>query len=442
MTARLHILAILSLVVFSAAQADDKDLQKRLNDEHAEGTDLWVYNDIESARLIARAQNKPMFVTFRCVPCKDCKSFDAEVASGSETIAKLARQGFVSVRQVEMKNVDLTQFQFDHNLNWAAMFINADGTVYARYGTQSADGPDAFNSIEGLKRTMERVLKLHENYPANKAELAGKMAKKKPYKTALEMPGLPSGAAKLKQQTTRKNCIHCHMIHDAENEYAQKSGKFTQDMLWRYPLPNNIGIAIDAKHGCKIKTVEGGFADAGLKAGDEISHVNGQAVTSIADIQWVLHNLPNTATMVEVKKVSWPTSARGAPVYSTYAVATQAGWKKTDISWRGSMWTISPRMRVWAPGLPNDRRKGLDIAEADGALEVKWINGGKPGGRAAFEGGLRQGDIIVALDGKPVPRKNNQFQLHLKLNYKVGDTVPLTVLRRGRRVNVVVELVE
>ena len=34
-----------------------------------------------------------------------------------------------------MKGGDLSQFQFDYDLNWAAMFVNADGTVYASYIT-------------------------------------------------------------------------------------------------------------------------------------------------------------------------------------------------------------------------------------------------------------------------------------------------------------------
>ena len=37
---------------------------------------------------------------------------------------------------------------------------------------------------------MRRVLALHEDYPNNKKGLAGKLGKLKPYKTALEMPGM------------------------------------------------------------------------------------------------------------------------------------------------------------------------------------------------------------------------------------------------------------
>ena len=112
------------------------------------------------------------------------------MAKNNQLIVRLAQEQFVAVRQVEMKGVDLSQFQFDYDLNWAAMFVNADGTVYARYGTQSAAGANAYNSIASLEKTMRSVLALHEDYPNNKNGLAGKLGKLKPYKTALEMPGM------------------------------------------------------------------------------------------------------------------------------------------------------------------------------------------------------------------------------------------------------------
>ena len=83
-------------------------------DENAQGPDFWIYNNL-----------------------------DAEVAKNNQLIVRLAQEQFVAVRQVEMKWVDLSQFQFDYDLNWAAMFVNADDTVYASYGNQSAADADA-----------------------------------------------------------------------------------------------------------------------------------------------------------------------------------------------------------------------------------------------------------------------------------------------------------
>src|SRR5690242_886261 len=85
-------------------------LQAAINDLHILGNDFWIYNDFASAVAQAKKANKPIFVTFRCVPCKACNGFDAEVAKGSEGIKKLAQEKFISLRQVEMKGVDLSQF--------------------------------------------------------------------------------------------------------------------------------------------------------------------------------------------------------------------------------------------------------------------------------------------------------------------------------------------
>ncbi|MCR9115537.1 MAG: PDZ domain-containing protein [bacterium] len=413
--------------------AEDNPLREVLEDAHALDGDFWVYNDIKSAREIARKSGKPIFVTFRCVPCKACEAFDAEVAAGKEEIDALARDKFVSVRQVEMKGVDLSLFQFDHDLNWAAMFINADGTIYARYGTQSAEGPDAFNSVAGLVSTMKRVLEIHENYPANKAELVGKTGAKKSYRTAIEMPGMDN-KEKLAQATHRKNCIHCHMIHDAENMHLQATNKFTLDHMYRYPLPDNIGLTINADHGRKIASVKSGSpaAQAGLKPGEEITHINGQLIASIADIQWVLNGIPNeAATLNVVGGQSGEKQLKLAP-----------GWKKWDVSWRGSNWSIAPKLRIWLPELTPGEREKRGIQGDDAALLVRWINNGKPAGKEAIKAGVKTGDVIVGVDGKPLPGDSNQLHLYMIQNFKIGDMLPITVRRKGKLVQLSIKLVE
>ena len=45
---------------------------------------------------------------------------------------------FVCVRAVQMYGVDLSLFQFQGQLTWAAVFLNADGTIYGRYGSRGA----------------------------------------------------------------------------------------------------------------------------------------------------------------------------------------------------------------------------------------------------------------------------------------------------------------
>jgi hypothetical protein len=314
------------------------------------------------------------------------------------------------------------------------MFIHADGTVYARYGTQSAAGADAYNSVEGLRNTMLRVLELHKHYPANAAELKGKRGADKPWKTALEMPGLHDREERRKA-TQRGNCIHCHNIHDAENQQLQDAGRLNHDALWRYPLPENIGLTIDAVSGVRITAVEPGSpaANAGLKAGEDVTHVNGQAITSIADIQWVLNAVPNDEARVTLK-----TDKTGE-----HTVALTRGWKVTDFSWRGSLWELPPKLNVWMPELPAERRRQLKLPDDQSPLEVRWINRDKPAGRAAYDSGLREGDVVIALAGKPLEGMTAQrFNMHVKLNYKVGDELPLTILRDGRQREIRVKLAD
>ncbi|WP_166825948.1 Trx7/PDZ domain-containing (seleno)protein [Thalassoroseus pseudoceratinae] len=422
-----------SLVGFVDAADNPAKLKDAIKDTHATGEDWWVYNDLTKAREIARRENKPLFVTFRCVPCKDCEAFDAEVAAGNEQVEELARTAFIPVRQVEMKGVDLSQFQFDYDLNWAAMFINADGTVYARYGTQSAAGADAYNSLVGLKTTMRRVLELHKNYPANRDELVGKLGEKKPYKTALEMPGLPQ-KERYRGETARNNCIHCHNIHDAEHFHAISTGQYSHEMLWRWPLPDQLGIEIDAKDGRKIGKViaDSPAAKAGLKEGESITHMDGQAITSIADMQWVLHNKPNKDTKVAIQTTD----------DNETVVSLKAGWKKNDISWRGSLYSLPPRLNVWLPEVAGAKKRRLRLADDVVPLEARWINKSRDGGKKAFAAGLRVGDVITEIEGEPNKRSPLEFQVWLKLNRKPGDILPITVLRNGKKKEIRIPLVE
>lgn len=430
-----HLAVLAALLAVPLPSLAQSNLKEVLKDEHANGVeDVWVYNDIASARRESQRTGKPMFVTFRCVPCKACAGFDAEVAQGNVKLLQLARSKFVPVRQVEMKDVDLDWFQFDHDLNWAAMFVNPDGTIYARYGTQSAEGPDAYNSIEGLEATMRKVLELHEDYPGNKAELAGKRGPKREYSTALEMPGLDN-KAKYRGATARNNCIHCHNIHDAQHKHAKETGTFSTEMLYRFPYPENMGLSLDRTDGRTITAVEKGSpADrAGLRKGEELTHVDGQAIASIADVQWALHQLPYEATNVKV---------RGSESGET-TLSLGKDWKKYDISWRGSMWSVSPVLRVWMPPLPDNKRRNLKLPEDELALEVKWINRGMPGGKAAMASGLRQGDVIVAFDGKPITEENpKKFHTWMKLNYGDAKSLPVTVLRNGKRRELTLKVVE
>ena len=227
------------------------------------------------------------------------------------------------------------------------------------------------------------------------------------------------------------------MIHDAENRHAYCTGKYTADLIYRYPYPNNLGIEIDPNDGRKIKTIQnGGFADkAGLKAGDEVMTVNGQIITSIAAFQWVLHNLPNTSVTVNI-------TARRGGESSAYKVTARTGWKETDFSWRGSLWAMPPKMGIYFPKANSAELRKVGLPANSNAAKVKWINNNVPTARAAKKAGLRLNDIIIAIDGKPLPGGHREINYYIKTNRRPGQKLGMTVLRNGKRTNITIPLYE
>ena len=77
-------------------------------------------------------------------------------------------------------------------------------------------------------------------------------------------------------------------------------------------------------------------------------------------------------------------------------------------------------------------------------ISIRWINMGSASGRSARDAGLKEGDIVTGLAGAPIPTTMTVkgFHIHVQRNYKVGDELPLTVLRDGKKREIRVKLVE
>ena len=64
-----NILLASLLVALGQAGFSQTKLLDFLQDENARGAVFLIYNNIDFARADAKCTNKPLFVTFRCVPC-------------------------------------------------------------------------------------------------------------------------------------------------------------------------------------------------------------------------------------------------------------------------------------------------------------------------------------------------------------------------------------
>jgi len=364
----------------------------------------------------------------------DCRAFDEQVVRRDPKVADLMDR-FVCVRLVQANAMDLTLFQFDYDLTFAAFFLNADRTLYGRYGSRS-DRKDATRdmSLEGFRKAMEAALEMHKKYPANKELLAGKQPRAPRFKSPEEYPSL-RGKYKPNLDYDGKvvqSCMHCHQVRDAERRFFRDDRKpIPDDVFYPWPMPQAVGLALDPKEKAKIKEVTAGSTaeKAGFKRGDEIVTLEGQPILSIADVQWVLQNADEPATLkAEIR--------RGRRNLSL-TLALDKDWRRhTDITWRTTTWDLR-RMGLGGLVLEDstaDERRNAKVPDTELALRVKYV--GEYGEHAvAKRAGFKVEDVIVSVEGQTLRRTESELLGYLIQNKLPGERVAVTVLRSGERVN-------
>src|SRR5690349_10089446 len=156
------ILLVLGLFFFAADRlpAQDRDTKVRNDRKTFEASHDWIYNNLDEGIRAAKAADKPLFVVLRCIPCEACQEFDDDVARRDPIIRDLLDK-FVCVRIVQANAIDLSRFQHDFDLSFAAYFLNPDGTIYGRFGTRSDRPEEEDISLEGLREAMQGALRIH-----------------------------------------------------------------------------------------------------------------------------------------------------------------------------------------------------------------------------------------------------------------------------------------
>jgi hypothetical protein len=342
---------------------------------------------------------------------------------------------FVCVRIVQANAMDLTLFQFDYDLTFAVFFMNADKTLYGRYGSRSDQKEAARDiSIEGFREALVGALELHKNYPANRASLEGKQNRPTRFNTPDEYPSLHRKyQARLDYEgKVVQSCMHCHQVREAERKWWRAQSKpIPDDTIYPWPMPSIIGLEFDPAAKARVKTVtpESMAARAGFKPGDELLSLEGQPLLSTADVQWALQNAAAPATL--------HARVQRGRTQKDLVLLLPADWRRhADISWRPSTWDLR---RIATGGLvlkdlPNEERTNASLAEADLALLVHYV--GEYGEHAAGKrAGFKKGDIIVSVDGATRRLTESAWIGWVLQNKAAGAKVPVTVLRNGERVN-------
>ena len=410
--------------------AQDRDTKVRNDRKAFEDSKDWIYNNLAEGIRVARETHKPLMVVFRCIPCEACQEFDDDVARRDPIIRDLLDE-FVCIRIVQANTMDLNHFQFDFDLSFAVVFLDADLTIYGRFGTRSDRPEEQDLSLEGLRKAMAEALRMHGNAAAVKPSLAGKQAKPSRFQTPRDYPTL-SGRYKAELDyagSVARSCIHCHQIRDAERQVTRSAGeRFSDEVLYPYPDPEVVGLKMNPKEMATIERVTAGSsADRdGFRPGDAIVALDGQPLLSIADLQWVLHNAPATAKL--------PARVRRDGSLLDLTMTLNEGWRRGNVSWRPTSWQLR---QMGFGGMKLDDVKDEDRRQAKlppDRMALKIAHVGEFGEHAvAKRAGLQRGDIIVSFDG--IDRRMTESQLFdytLRQKHR-GDRVAVTVLRDGRR---------
>lgn len=337
----------------------------------------------------------------------DCRDFDEQVVR-LDKIQDLAQQ-FVRVRLTRIEGLDLSVFGFDLDLTLMLFFLNADGEMYARYGQRDAAGPDTRQSLEGLRYTMQSVLAMH--HQADRTFAPRDEAVPKFYR---EIASTRSGG----------RCYHCHDVKEIANTELRRTNSWKREMIWRFPLPDNLGLVLEVDRGNVVEKVQANSPAArlGMQKGDRVQRLHDVPIHSLADAQYALDRAPAAGEV----EVSWLRDGRT----HTGKLGLAEDWRRSDISWRRSMLHLVPSARVSGRDLTAAEKKLLGLSPKQLAFRQQY-----PVHSQAAAAGVLQNDVILGFDDKTLELDCNDFIHHVRQSYLVGDKVTVQVLREGKRLS-------
>jgi hypothetical protein len=422
------------LTLLGAAGAQEREEKVRNDRKKVEAEGFWIYNDFAKGVALAKKSGKPMVVVLRCIPCVECVKLDDDLVDRDKQVRPLLEK-FVCVRLVSTNGLDLSLFRFDYDQSFAVFFLNADGTIYGRFGTRSHRTQWSDDvSIEGLAKALQGALALHEQYPRNKSELTGKKGKV-PDVPSPEMYASLRGKYEGKlnyDAPVVKQCIHCHQIGEAQRQqYRDRNEAIPERILFSYPHPKALGLMLDPRERATVQSVETSTpaAKAGFQKGDVILKLAGQPLLSIADVQWVLHQTDAAGGEVKAEV------QRGERKLEL-TLTLKPGWRqRDDISWRATTWALRRMVTggMLLEAMSPDERSKVGLPTTGMAIKIKYLGEYGPHG-AAKKAGFQRSDVILAVGEHNNYLRETDWIAGALREYKVGAQVPVTVWREGKKI--------
>lgn len=392
---------------------------------------VYWHSDLSAAIAEARSSGRPLLVTMRCVPCKQCAEFDKDVLEGGGELDELLRQ-FVCARVIDAFDLDLRMFpveQFqDTDLSWWGWLLSDCGELYGVYGGRDEVSDSTRISKASFVATLRRVLRHHYDPRRHEWRLEGpppKLSGNQQGPRAL--PGYASWNSRT-GAVEKNSCLHCHQVGEILRQPAIDAGMFDKHRdLDIWPLPENVGMTVERDDGLRVTAIEPGSpADAaGVQAGDVLVAADGRRLFSQADFRGVLHRGPRGKGRIELV---WQRDGEvhGAPL------RVRDGWRKTVLDWRMSIaqGNIGAAPGFFPLAVSAAERKNLGID--DQRLAVRPFVG--PQSRTpAVKAGLKREHVITAVNGQTPNVFGRGFQTWFRLQFEPGDRVRLSAVSPNRQ---------
>jgi len=339
-----------------------------------------------------------------------------------------------------MRGVDLSVYRFDYDLTLAVLFMHADGQIYHQYGNRISASAESGLSMTSLERVMRGTLSEHELRQMLDDTDSGGLG----VGPSVSVEKLPAMARREKAGKA-PDCYHCHMVNQAFDEDAREKGTFDAAVAWRYPPSSRLGLTMDRDDQQHVTAVEEGSpaAAAGIRAGHRLTALNDLTILSEGDIQAILEALGNAGA--RDVRVSVETEPKSLDL--TFRVVLEDGWRvgASGDLWRATMWRLDPRPGFGGPMLDVAQKKELGIEESVYAFRVNYVvTWGKHArtGKNARKAGLRKHDVVLSAAGKDDFTSTVHFHAWFRLTRKVGETVPIVILRKGERKTIELPVIE
>jgi len=176
--------------------------------------DIIWRTDLQKALAEAQQTNRPLFVTLRCLPCKQCSAFDKDVMDGGPLLAPLLTQ-FITVRLTNARAIDLRMLPIqgyqDLDISWWGYFLSPQGRIYAIFGGKDHVSDATRISPEALATTMKRVLAHHYDSRRDKWDIDGPTPDLSGEPRSITtLDGYQTWATRNGTELKKQECIHCH----------------------------------------------------------------------------------------------------------------------------------------------------------------------------------------------------------------------------------------